>query len=391
MPGSFLLLSANTPWVYALGESLAAYGPVTAMRFYDWSNERRLRPEWPETASAVRRVPVAMPPGYAGSLEPFFRPLMRYLIERERARLRRLSSAAPIVICPYPYLEPWVRGIPASERVYYNLDDYIQYKPGRAGSIRALEAAMIAGSRLTICLSTHQVSRLRENHPAQAERIRHFPLGVTSGFINPSPETPPLPRSVGYVGNMTERVDWPFVVAVAKRLPDVTFYFVGRVDREGDDEAWRKARTAALALDNVVAVGEVPQADVCEHYWRYAMNWMPYDAAHAFNIASCPTKIMDALASGRPFLSTDIPEARLYPDRIRIARDADAAATAIRAAMAATDHDARGQVAFAARNTWSERAKLFLELTADYGLGAAKAPGPSRLQKAVVVPGEDPL
>jgi teichuronic acid biosynthesis glycosyltransferase TuaH len=389
-PG-FLLLSANTPWVYALGESLAAHGPVTAMRFYDWSNQRRLKPEWPETVSAVRRVPVAMPPGYAGTLEPLFRPLMRFLVERERSRLRHLTGVDPIVICPYPYLEPWVRQIPARDRVYYNLDDYVFYDPPRAARIRALEGAMIVNSRLTLCLSAHEVRRLSGAHPSHADRIRHFPLGVTGAFLNPSPETAPLPKSVGYVGSMTGRVDWPFVVAVAKRLPDVTFYFVGRVDREGGDEAWRKARAAALALDNLVAVGEVPQAHVCEHYWRYAMNWMPYDAAHAFNIASCPTKIMDALASGRPFLSTDIPEPRLYPDRIRIARDADDAATAIRTAMAATDHDARGQVAFAARNTWSERAKHFLELAADHALGAAMAPAPSRLQKAVVVPRQDPL
>ena len=81
---------------------------------------------------------------------------------------------------------------------------------------------------------------------------------------------------------------------------------------------WQRERAAALTLENVHYIGSIPQDEVGKHYWNFAVNWMPYDTRHAFNLASCPTKIMDGLASGRPLLTTAVPECRLYPDWITI-------------------------------------------------------------------------
>ena len=189
---------------------------------------------------------------------------------------------------------------------------------------------MIGAARLTLCLSVHQVQVLGVRNPAHAGRIKHFPLGVVDDFLNPAPERPPLAGTVGYVGNLTDRVDWAFVAAVAQRLPDVTFHFVGSLETKPDaagSKNWQDLRARALGLGNVVYEGAVPQGEVRHHYWRHAVNWMPYSMTHPFNVASCPTKIMDALASGRPFLSTSIPEVRLYPTRIRTVTAADEAAS----------------------------------------------------------------
>jgi len=367
---SFLVLAANTPWVYALARSLAAHGSVTAVRFYDWANHRRLRPQWPETESAVRRVLVTMPQGYAGQFELMFRPLMRRIIERERSRLRRQTRSDPLVVCPYPYLAPWVRDVPDSCLIYYNLDEYSLYDHARPEQIRRLEDELIRRARLTVCLSVHQVETLRARHPAHANRIAHFPLGVVEEFLNPAPESPTLHGTVGYVGNLIDRVDWGFVAAVAERLPEAKFHFVGDLGGESNGaRAWQETRARALSLPNIVHAGLVPQAEVREHYWRYAVNWMPYDMAHRFNVASCPTKIMDALASGRPFVSTDIPEIRLYPDRIHAVRSPDEAASRLRALLRGDiRHDPREQIAFAAMQTWPHRAIRLLELLADSGM-----------------------
>jgi glycosyltransferase involved in cell wall biosynthesis len=359
---SFLILSANTPWVYALGRSLLAYGPVTAVRYYDWATYRRVRPEWPETESAIRRVSVTMPQGYAGALEPIFRLPMRRIVNRERKRLGALAGREPIVICPYPYLAPWLRQTPDEAIVYYNLDDYVLYRPSRAERITALENELVGRARLTICIAAEQVRRLSLRLPDRADRIRHFPLGVALPFLNPHPAGPCQPMTVGYVGNMSDRVDWLLVIGVAERMPQVKFHFVGAISGTPPSGGWQAARARALALPNVVLEGPVPQADVREHYWRYAVNWMPYDRSQPFNIASCPTKIMDALASGRPFVSTDIPEARLYPGRIHIAADADEAARLITRFLAGDpQHDPEAQVAFAATQTWEHRAEELIE------------------------------
>lgn len=361
---SFLLLAANTPWVDALAESLAAFGAATAVRLYDWANYHRLKPQWPRSANGVHQVLITMPQGYAGVLERVFRPMMCRLVRREQARLRRQSGADPVVICPYPYLAPWVRHIPGQQLVYYNLDDYILYDPARAARIMAGESELVERAHLTLCLSSHQAETLRARHPDQAGRIAHFPLGVVEDFVNPAPGSPPLPRTVGYVGNLTERVDWAFFEAVAQRLPGVRFHIVGSLGAASAGEPpWQVARTRVLRLPNVVHEGSVPQAAVREHYWRYAANWMPYDMGHRFNIASCPTKIMDALASGRPFVSTEIPEVRLYPDHIVVVRTPDEAASTLRMVLwGGRPHDPQAQVAYACTQTWPHRTKRLFEL-----------------------------
>ena len=358
---SYLALSANTPWVYALARALSAHGRVTAVRIYDWRNYRRLKPQWPETASPVCRVTVAMPQGYAGRLEPVFRPLMRALVARERSRLRRQSNVEPIVICPYPYLAPWVRSVPSDSLIYYNLDEYTFYDPTRTQRILRQEGELVARAKLTVCLSVHQVETLRARNPAHSDRIHHFPLAVVEEFVNPAPERPPLPNSVGYVGNLTDRVDWAFVADVAERLPEATFHMVGGFGVHaagGRNLEWREQRRRALSLHNVIYHGEVPQRQVREHYWRYAVNWMPYDVTHRFNIASCPTKIMDALAAGRPFISTKIPEVELYSDWLDVVQTPDQAASALRRLLCGAERrTSREQIAFAASQTWPDRAR----------------------------------
>ena len=368
---SFLVLAANTPWVYALAQNLAPHGAVTAVRMLDWANDARLKPQWPETASDVRRVPLTMPPGYAGRLEALFRPWMRHAVDRERSRLRQVSGSEPFVICPYPFIAPWIRHIPGDRIVYYNLDDYALYDARRVERNRALEGEIVRRAVLSICLSQHQVDALRARHPDSASRIRHFPLGVVEAFLNPEPEKAPVGKTVGYVGNMSDRVDWHFVAEVARRVPEATFHFVGNADDgpagvgSDPDGAWIARRTEALGLANVAAEGPVAQGLVPLHYWNYAVNWMPYDVAHPFNIASCPTKLMDALASGRPFLSTGIPEARLYPDRIHVVATIDEAATKLRDLLAsAASHDARAQVEYSRTQSWPHRAREFLDLLA---------------------------
>jgi teichuronic acid biosynthesis glycosyltransferase TuaH len=365
-PPPVLMLAANTPWVYALGQALSEHTTVTTVRILDLPNYRRLKPVWPETVSKVRRVSVVLPQGYAGLLAGLLRPFTKALVVYHERRLRRQSGQDPLVIVPYPFAATWVRHVPGHRLVYYNLDEYPLYQPERTKRILQQESELVAHAGLTICLSLHQVETLAARNPASANKIRHFPLGVVEGFLNPNPHSSPLRNSVGYVGNLSDRVDWQFVVHVATLQPDVEFYFVGPLDRPDDCSGWRGSRSRAFALPNVHYEGEVDQAQVREHYWRYAINWMPYDVTHPFNIASCPTKIMDALASGKPFVSTDIPEVRQYSDRLVCVTSAKEAATVLsRFLLGQQNVDPVDQVKYASEQTWRHRAVEFLRLTAD--------------------------
>ena len=359
----FLFLSANTPWVYALAESLAAEDPVHAVRLYDWRTYWAQQPSWPKPPDGgdLRRTLKALPTGYAGRLEPLLRPYLRYKLRRWQEQLRDRSGADPWVVAPYFYLAPWVtREVDAGRLVYYNLDEYTRYRPNRSDEIRTQEDRLVERAAHTVCLSKYQVQTLRERHPEHAGQIHHFPLGVQDEYINPDPTRTPTPETVGYVGNLTDRVDWDFVHDVVTRLSEYTFVFAGGIEEESDPPEWKRTRRAVFDRPNVRHLGRIPQAEVTEVYWSCAVNWIPYDPEHPFNVASCPTKVMDMIASGRPVVSTPVPECTLYPEWIEIAESPSEAGSTIRTASENhRDETAARQTAFAREQTWDARARRF--------------------------------
>lgn len=373
---SFLAASANTPWVYELAEKLAELGhPSAAIALWDWRTYLTFRPQWPssKTPGDLVREHWIFPPGYMGAGERWFRGVLRWRWTRALRRLEARGGTQPWIINPYPWLVESFRGVEAPT-IYFNLDDYQLYRPDRAERINRQEAELVEGAQLALCLAHWQVEALRKRFPERAGAIRHFPLAAPAAFINPRPGESFVPDVVGYVGNLIDRVDWRLVRDVATRLPDVRFVFVGYANVTsggGQRPDWEAARDAALALPNVVRVPTVPQSKVGEHYWGFGLTWIPYATDHIFNLASCPTKIMDGLASGRPVLSTDVPECRLYPDWISVFSNAEEAATLIRAKLAEARGEraaaaSRAQVDFVRReHTWTHRAEVLIRWLED--------------------------
>ncbi len=55
------------------------------------------------------------------------------------------------------------------------------------------------------------------------------------------------------------------------------------------------------------------------YYQAFDVTLIPYRMDHPFNRACNPTKIMDAMGSGRPIVATAIPECRLHAERFDVA------------------------------------------------------------------------
>jgi teichuronic acid biosynthesis glycosyltransferase TuaH len=376
-PFTFAFLGASTPWVYALAVALAEKGHATAaIALYDWGDIRHPRPSWPagERPLRLRCERWALPPGCVGTLASFFAPVLRAKLERTLARLEKHCGAprrkAAWIIVPYPWFAEALRGLPYERVIYFNLDEYRLYHPARAGKIDQQEAEMVRRSSLTLCLSQQQVSTLQARHSEKAVVIRHFPLGVVDRYLNPMPQRVPTWKTVGYVGNLMDRVDWRLIAKVASALPEINFVLLGSLEVPcggGRRSDWKRERAAALGLPNVRRVGPVSQEAVRDHYWDFDVCWIPYATDHAFNRAACPTKIMDGLASGRPVVSTDIPECRSYSNWITIVQNADEAISAVRRLLGRPPNGekARRQVNFARDHLWSRRAETLLEWLAN--------------------------
>lgn len=368
---SFLFLGANASWTYGLAEALAQSHPTQAVQFYDWQTYHRLKPNWSQRhpPNLLKRTFQVLPSGYAGRLEKLFRGYIRSRVKHWCQQLQRQSGQSPWIIAPEPYLYPWVTQIPNTRLIYLNVDDYVLYRPERKEQILTQERQLVTEAELTLCSAQSQVKALQARYPEQAGQICHFPHGFVPSYLNPNLEDTVEPMTVGYVGTLGDRLDWPLIYTVAQACPDVTFVFVGGLDEQVmfAQGNWQAIRQAVLSLPNVRHIGKVPQDQVATYYWSFAVNWIPYIVNHPFNQASCPTKIMDGIASGRPILSTDIPECRLYPDWITIFDSVEDAIALIREQLDFSNQphfqsNSLKQLIFAQKNTWQARAQSLEKL-----------------------------
>ncbi|MCS3937080.1 glycosyltransferase involved in cell wall biosynthesis [Salinibacter ruber] len=368
-PG-FLFLDANSPWVYGLASGLAVEHRVHVVGFADWLVYLRQRPTWPSLGGddIDRHSMPVLPTGYSGALEPIVRPFMQYTLRR----WRRQFSAEPFVVVVRPFLAPWVRHVPDDRLIYYNVDDYLLYRPERADRYRRLEDELIQRARLTLCSAQRQRNCFRDRHPDRAERIIHLPHGVYSSFINENPQETARPETVGYVGGLGDRVDWPLVDRTVDRCPDLTFEFVGERQDPPAGAEWGRVREQVFECDNVRHVGYIPYEELPDWYASFDVQWIPYDTDNPFNVASSPTKIMDGIASGRPIVSTPVPECTLYPEWIDIVSPGNEAVEALQAHVQTSraDGSVRQQARFARKQTWEERAEKLLDVLERNGDGS---------------------
>jgi teichuronic acid biosynthesis glycosyltransferase TuaH len=371
MSNSFLFLSADFPWVYLLAKALAPYGPTKVSRLCHYLNYDRTKfGAEMQSSETLHYENWVFPPGYGGKLEPVGRHLLRARIQKAVRELQKRSGDHPWVVVPLPYVYGGLSEIPSERLIYYNLDDYSCYPRGWNPRVAAYENALIGRSAVTVCLSRHQVEQFRSRHPNR--QVRHLPLAVATSFIHPSPGSDISDRfTVGYVGSLTDRVDWTFVYETAVLCPDTDFVFVGRLDEGatvgGNRANWAEQRARALALPNIRHAGSVPQGEVPRFYWSFGMSWIPYDIEHRFNLAACPTKIMDGIAAGRPVLSTALPECKLHPEWISIAenpQEAQMAIASVKAGIGSSEARAKAvaQVEFARGNDWNARAETLLNM-----------------------------
>ena len=269
----------------------------------------------------------------SGWMKTYPRIGMRPIARAIRDWRTRLEADGPLaLVMTYPYYLHLADLAWPDRLVYFNIDDYRLYWPKVADEVERLEHRAVRESDLTVCTSRYRADELRRAVPEAAHRIKHLPHGAPSASIPDLPQVLPapapadvahLPRPlIGYVGTLEDRVDWSLVRRVAETNPIASIVLVGRVGPDGD-AAWQVDRSACLSRPNVHAIGWRDQSTIDAYNRSFDLGLIPYRVDHPFNIACCPTKIMDYMAAGRPVVATDLPECRLYADLFDVVEAAD--------------------------------------------------------------------
>ncbi|HEX8203867.1 MAG TPA: glycosyltransferase [Isosphaeraceae bacterium] len=314
-----------------------------------WAWGRALRQRGP----ALWQRDLVLPSGWMKRFPNWgMRPIRRSIADW---RDRHAPGARLALVMTYPhylYLRDQVR---PDIHVYFNIDDYSQYWPRCARQVNLLERRAVRESDLTVCVSRLRSEQLKAAVPEAADRIRHLPHGAPATVLGESPQERPapppadlagLPRPLlGYVGSLEDRIDWVLLTRLAEALPHASIVLIGRLagPRKGP---WIATAQRCLSLPNVHALGWRPQEAIGRYNAAFDVCLIPYRADHPFNRVCCPTKIMDYMGTGRPIVSTALPECQLYGHLFDVVADTGAFLDAVRAILAAGSDDGRAAQRF---------------------------------------------
>lgn len=160
----------------------------------------------------------------------------------------------------------------------------------------------------SVITGTRQLSDSRGGAP-------YIPCGVDyEAFASPAAPPPglrELPRPlIGYIGTISERLDYPLLRQVAENFPDASIVMVGPV--HSVDELPR--------LPNIHYLGLRPHPEIPAIAQAFDAALIPFRLSPA-TVNLHPVKTLEYLAAGVPVISTALPEIeRFYSGAVTIAQ-----------------------------------------------------------------------
>ncbi|MGF1572256.1 MAG: glycosyltransferase [Sumerlaeia bacterium] len=315
---------------------------------------------------------IPMPPGW---LFNFWFISARFIARS----IKKFAGNRPItlVYC-YPYYASLAKLFPCKS-VYYSIDDYNDYWPGREAQTALLEKHCVEMADACVCVSDYRTQLFRGYKQHQPERILHLPHGCHREFMVEAPLLQPLPlkenlqafnRPVcGYIGALNNRFDFPFLAEVAAKLPDIQFVLGGTEPNPGDGSSqWYTGYKLCVTRDNVHFMGRIPHDQVGKTLQSFDVLLMPY-AKCAFNTSACPMKLWDYMGTSRPVVANDaVPEVLLWQHVIHIGTEPAEFAAKIEESLADPSWMAQARLEIARDNTWKNQAERLCSFLPQQGL-----------------------
>ncbi len=272
-----------------------------------------------------------------------------------RRAFRRLGwdrgpSASPTILTTLPHVAWLCDGVPRSRLIYYCTDDYSHWPSAEQGVLLAAERDLRAAADLVLAVSPELVAKNQG-----AARVELFPHGVDVAHFasvdhatcTPAIAALPGPR-VGFFGLLYEKLDYDLLAAAADAHPDLSFVFVGPVDY---------CPAAFSSRPNVHLLGAVPYRELPAALCGLDVLTMPY-VRDEMILKSNPLKLRECLATGRPTVSVDLPEARRFEPHVTVATSAAQFADAVgEAAHGRGGGSPAARRAAVADGTWDRRAE----------------------------------
>jgi len=281
-------------------------------------------------------------------VSPVFQRLNRFLLEaRIKFHMRRLGFG-PVVLWYYFPSHRWLTGRLGERAVVYDIqDEYSQFLWAPRDTAER-ERQLLAEADVVFAGTDALYERKR---PMARGGIHFFGCGVDfdlfhNAYNRDKPRDLHTLRNavqLGYFGAIDERVDSDLLRYMAERRPDWDLVLIGPIN-----PAFR-----VFAAPNVVFTDQKPYADLPKFlaFWKVCL--MPFAISEMTRHIN-PTKALEYFASGKPVVSTPIPDmVKHYSDVIYFGETREAFVAACEAALADFPAERRERgLALARERSW---------------------------------------
>jgi glycosyltransferase involved in cell wall biosynthesis len=361
-------------WVNTIGTRAVKANSFTARRVVEKLKSWRQGLKQISESFWVYDVPM-LPVSGSRTLQAINR---RWVRNRLRTTAQRIGLGSPVVLSTLPYVHWMIEGLDRRGLIYYCTDDYSHWPDADRDALVKADRIMTDAADAVLAVS----QALVDSH-ANARRCEYFPHGVDvehfaraqdANEIVPSELASLATPRIGFFGLIYEKLDFQLLSTVAKRYPNASLAMIGPVDY--CDESFR-------SLPNVHFLGRQPYSQLPGWIAGLDVLMMPYVRDEMIE-QSCPLKLRECLASGKPTVSVDVPEVRKLMPHVFVARNADEFADEVGRALA----EPKDSVAVRSRqdavcdNDWGSRARFLEDVIASLSASKSEALPPRMREHA---------
>jgi glycosyltransferase involved in cell wall biosynthesis len=286
---------------------------------------------------------------------PGIRSLNRFFVKRSISiKLAEQTIAAPLIsLATAPNACDFVGLFNESKIVYYCVDDYSEWPCLEKHLIKKMQEELIEKADLFFATADKLLAKLiQTGKPAFS-----LPHGVDCNHFTDLPQQQhellaKIPKPiVGYFGLFDERSDQDLLAKTAKSLPDVSFVITGNIITSIE---------RLKNIKNIYFTGPVPYAEIPQLVSSWEICMLPYvrnDLTDAIN----PLKIKEYIATGKPIISTDLPEVQQLQKWVHIGTDDNSWVSIIEQILNnEISKKTTGRRDFVLSQSWEEKAKYLL-------------------------------
>jgi glycosyltransferase involved in cell wall biosynthesis len=254
---------------------------------------------------------------------------------------------------PTPLAVQLVRKLRPDRLVYHCIDDMARNLAGAASGLGGAEDWLVRHADHVFATS----QELYSERKAKNSHTTYLPEAADiAPFMQLGPEPDdliglPHPR-ICFFGTLDLRIDQTLLIRVADAYPAASIVLIGPT---------RCDLGRLRRRHNIHFMGFRPHDALPAYLHHMNLFIIPYQIT-PYTVNVHPVKTYEALVTGKPLVTTDLPELRPYAPAVTVARDEGAFLAGIASGLTETDPGLAGQRREIARqNTWDARYRIIKE------------------------------